>query len=129
MKQPKDILRVAGMFKTYHPLVDGSMNLTFSTQEVDKPLIEQIIEYHRQFGHLLFSPNIVPIGAVPEDDARPTFGQSPSLKLKNTIYALYMELGAPYGKTGFQKFYEERIERLRGEILGELNAVNQSKNR
>jgi len=122
-----ELLRVPGLFKTYHPLVDGSMNLTFQTQEVDKELKSDIFDLHRQFGWLIFSPNAIPVNAVPDDDAKPISGQSPSLKMKNTIYALYQALGAPYGKTGFDKFYQERLERLRGEILNELQAIDRAK--
>lgn len=122
-----DFLKVPGLFKTYSPLVDGSMNLTFQTQEVDKELKSDIFDLHRQFGWILFSPNKIPVNAVPEDDARLATGQSPSLKMKNTIYALYQALGAPYGKTGFDKFYQERLERLRGEILNELQVIDRAK--
>lgn len=121
------LLKIPGLFKTYHPLVDGSMNITFQTQEVDKQIKSDIFDLHRQFGWILFSPNKIPVNAVPEDDARPLTGQSPSLKMKNTLYALYQELGAPYGKTGFNKFYEERIERQRTEVLNELQTIDRAK--
>lgn len=120
-------LKIAALFKTYHPLIDGSMNVTFQTQEVDKQVKSDIFDLHRQFGWLLFSPNDIPINAVPEQDAQPLYGESPSKKLKNTLYALYQELGAPYGKVGFDKFYTERIERLRGIILDELQTINRGK--
>lgn len=123
----KDLLRVAAIFKSYHPLVDGSMTLSFQTQEVDRDLKESIFDLHRQFGWLLFSPNDIQPNMVPSDEAMPHSDISPSKKLKNTIYALYIELGSPYGKSGFQKFYEERVERLRGIIIDELQTINRAK--
>ncbi len=118
-----DMLRIAAIFKTYRPHVDGSMTVSFETQEVDKQLKSDIFDLHTQFGWLIFSPNDIPINAVPKDDAQPLYGESPSLKMKNTLYVLYQKLGAPYGKTGFDKFYHERIERLRHIVLDELQTI------
>lgn len=121
----KELLLMPGLFKTYHPLVDGSMNLTFQTQEItDRNMKNLVFDLHRQFGWILFSPNEIQMDAVPEDPANPPSGDSPSKRLKNTIYALYMKKDAPYGATGFDKFYQEQVERFRSIILTDLSALD-----
>lgn len=115
------ILRVQGLFKTYHPLVDGSMNITFQTQEIDLALKNQIFELHRQFGHLLFKPNEIMVKDIPTTQAEARFGESPSKKMRSTVYVLYAELGKPYGATGFDKYYEEWMERFRSQIMEEIS--------
>lgn len=116
-----EILKLPGLFKTYHPLVDGSMNLTFQTQEVDISAKNSIFELHRQFGWILFKPNEIAVKDIPGVQAETKFGESPSKKMRSTIYVLYAEMGKPYGVTGFEKFYEEWMERFRSQILEEIS--------
>lgn len=117
------MLKLQGLFKTYHPLVDGSMNLTFETQEVDKDLKNQIFDLHRQFGWLVFKPNEITLKDIPNSQAEARFGESPSKKMRSTLYVLYAEMGKPYGVTGFEKFYTEWSERLRSLVLKEISKV------
>lgn len=116
-----ELLKVAAMFKTYHPLVDGSMNLTFATQEVDKEMKSDIFDLHRQFGWLVFKPNDITLKDIPKSQAEARFGESPSKKMRSTLYVLYAEMGKPYGVTGFDKFYEEWMERFRSQVLEEIS--------
>lgn len=118
-----NILKLPGLFKTYHPLVDGSMNLTFQTQEVDNVAKNAIFELHRQFGWIVFKPNQIAVKDIPKIDAEVKFGESPSKKMRSTLYVLYSEMGKPYGVTGFEKFYEEWTERFRSQVLEEITKV------
>lgn len=115
------MIKLEAIFKTYHPLQDGSMNLTFQTQEIANDTKSQILDLHRQFGWILFKPNQITIKDIPVTDAEAKFGESPSKKMRSTLYVLYAEMGKPYGVTGFDKFYSEHMERFRNQVLDEIS--------
>lgn len=126
MSKPNtQLIKVEAVLTGIRPLRDGSMSIGFSTQEVSKDFIVDAMQLYQQFGWLLFAPNKVQLDKLPDDPAHPPLGVvSPSQKLKNTLYAYYMKLNAPYGKTGFDKFYREKMEALRAVILSEMEKLD-----
>lgn len=122
-----NLIKVAAAMTNVRPLADGGMSLGFKTQETTRAFMVEAMELYNQFGWLLFSPNEIRLDAVPDDPASPPVGTiSPSRRLKNTIYAYYIKKGAPYGKTGFEKFWSEQAERLRGIILTEMEKLDEN---
>ena len=119
-----NLLQLPASLNSYRPLKDNSFNLTFQTQELTTEQKMLIIQLHQDFGHLLFKINPIQMNEVPDDPANlPANQKSPSQQLKNTIYALYQAQNAPYGMSGFDRYYREKMARFKQELINEISEI------
>jgi len=110
-----------GIIKVGRPTVDKGMTFSFVTQEMGNNDKLALLGYHNTFGHSLFSPNEIQDGDIPTDQAVKT-GKSPSERLRNVMFLLYMQSG---GKPeDFYIYYnvemEKMINNLKQKITGQF---------
>jgi len=92
-------------------LKDGSLSLSFHTQEVSAEEAVNIMGYRNDFGFLLFKPTAFKDEEVPDYDPKVDDSEkSPSQRLRGSIYALAAQKNLP--KTEWTEFYRKEMERV-----------------
>lgn len=89
------------------PLKDGSMSLTFHTNEVSKDQKVVLMDFYNSFGWLLFAANAFQENEAPKDSAKRDVGKSPSERLRSVIFVRWKQLG---GHGDFEAYYRQRME-------------------
>lgn len=100
-------LQLAAHMKSYRDLVDGSANLTFSTEELSDEDILLLRRFRNETGWLLFSPNPIQEKDIPHEAAE-TDRKTQSSRIRSHLFVLWKELGEP---DTFQIFYDKETER------------------
>lgn len=100
-------------------LKDGSLRLTFETQELDTDNCVSLFQMRLQFGWLLFSPNKEE--QAPLDEPTPQDeNKTPSQRLRACIYRYWQAHGE--SKIDFDSFYRSQIETYISRIKSLLDA-------
>jgi hypothetical protein len=112
------ILKTPAILTSYTPKVDGSMKLSFTTQELDDAQKMYVISYYQKFGNLLFKENEILDDEIPEEDAVRE-GKTPSERLRNVMYVYWKEHGIvePFGA-----WREKQMDKIIESIKDKLDA-------
>jgi hypothetical protein len=112
------ILKTPAILTSYTPKVDGSMKLSFATQELTDLQKMDVLTYYQKFGWLLFKENEMMDEDVPEDDAVRE-GKTPQQRLRSVLYIYWKEKEI---KESFNGWYERQIEKYIDSVKDKLDA-------
>lgn len=90
-------------------LKDGSVRVTFTSQELSAESCTALMQYRQQFGWLLFSGQTLSDLDIPKDQAKDfRDDKTPSQRMRGVLYVLWKHLGSP---DTFVAFYSSEMER------------------
>lgn len=101
------MLKIPATFDRYSSRSDGSMGVSFSTQEASASDLAMIHAHVRQFGWLLFDENEIQSEDIPKEGADEE--KSPSKRLRSVLFVLWKQEGE---KGDFEIFYRDRMNKL-----------------
>lgn len=112
-------IKIQAAFDRVSTRKDGSLGLTFSTQEL--PVVDKvtIMDFVGGYGWLLFSQSEKEVVKVPPAPARD--GRTPSQRLRGVIYRLWERTNAG----DFETFYRRSMERAINQVKEILRAGDQ----
>lgn len=106
------MIRVPATFDRFSSRADGSLGLSFTTQEVDIKELSDIHGHVRSFGWLLFKDSEIQDDDIPDEEPDRD-DISPSKRLYNVLYAYYAQL-KEQGKADepFRVWREKKMEAI-----------------
>ena len=102
----------ASILKTYRPLKDGSVNVTFETNELNGDELMQIHTLMNTYGVLVFKQEsqLTDSEMKELDSLEMEYnGISKSKRFKNVLYRLWEQEGKPFT---FNEYYAKKMENL-----------------
>lgn len=107
-----DKLVLATMFKSYRPKVDGSLTISFDTQEVSSEQVATIHNFRNQYGALVFKIQ----SQLTEEEMRELDsldleynGLSKSKRLKNVLFRYWEKSESVLDEKAFYALEMEKI--------------------
>ena len=97
---------------------DGSLRLTFRTQELQPESKLSVFEFQNKFGWLVFSASKIQEADMPKFKAVEKSDRTPSERLRNTLYRLWEKVDT---SETFDTFYARKMEQLIDFVKGKLN--------
>lgn len=102
-------LLLEAQLKSHTRVKDGSMNITFHTaREIDTDELTLIDKYWKQNGYVAFKMDEFDGSEMPEDNTKIQGQKSPSLRLRNALFAKHMHKGGT--KDGFPAYYNRVLD-------------------
>lgn len=115
-----DYFKVGATFEKASTLKDGSLRVTFDTQEVDAQKMAKVFEMRKVLGHLIFArPNTtveIP-EAKPKGIPSAPNEKKASVRLRAVLFRVWEGLGKPGTSEGF---YQNEMERIIDGYLAKL---------
>ncbi len=115
-----DYFQVGAIFEKASTLKDGSLRITFDTQEVDAEKMAKAFELRKTLGHLIFAKPNSTI-EIPEEKPRgipdPPNMKSRSQRLRAILYRVWEQRGKP-GTS--ESFYNMVMDEIIDQYLAEL---------
>lgn len=96
---------------------DRCMTLSFLTRELESGELEMWNEFLLFDGYIGFTPDSYQKMDFPEDDLK-IKGESPSKKLRNTLYVLHREKGI---EEDFEVWYVKEMKKIQQTYLDKIN--------
>lgn len=114
-------LLTPAILNSYSPKKDGSMNLTFATQELSDEQKTDVITHYQKFGWLAFrdSEDATDIDLPDEDPTRE--GKSQSKRLYGALYVLYTKK-FPESKD-FDNWRHTQMEKIIDVVKGQIDEL------
>lgn len=116
------MIKTASTFDSIRSLSDGSIKMSFTTQEIDNETARSIFSNRQQFGWLIFSPKETAkdeefdelLASTPPSQSKIFSGESKSVQLRKKIFKKYKyELETEkINNIGFEKYYDNFIDRI-----------------
>lgn len=107
-----DYFRVGATFEKASTLKDGSLRVTFDTQDLDAEKMAKVFQMRKELGHLIFAkPNTdieIP-GQKPKGIPKGANEKSASQRLRAVIYRVWESIG---GHGSSEAFYQNEIEKI-----------------
>ena len=116
---PKKALTFQAYFKGLRLLMDGSVAITFHTNEVTGDQINTLRECMNGFGHLLWKENEFTLEDFPISKAVEDKKMSSSAKLRKILFAYHHKVLKKPGRE-FDSFYRTWMEKKISEIKEKL---------
>lgn len=114
------MIKIGAIFDGFRTRKDGSICLTFETQEINSTDGAAIIALRNKFGHLLFAEREPEDSDLPIDPPKSAGDRrTPSQRLRAVIYRIWEVRGSTLD---FDVFYKAEIERLIDWYKGKLES-------
>lgn len=103
-------------------LKDDSVSIKLVTsREISDEQFVQLSKFKKVSGWLMFSANQLDPGELPKEGAPVDGRLSPSMRLRNHLFALHMQSGG--SKETFPAYYESKIEMFISTVKDALDAL------
>lgn len=116
MAGTKPVIAVPASIQSFQPKADRSWKLVFETRELTGDEVNVLVENYQGEGWLLFSPNELGLGSIPEERAESGV-KTPHRRLRDKMYVLWKQKG---GKGDFESYYRTSMQKLENIITEQL---------
>ena len=114
-------VRVSATLDKVTTMKDGSLKITFETQEIDDERGAALLGMRNKIGWVVFAPNGTPHVEVPDELATEFKNdKSPSQRLRSVLYIYWKQEGQ---RGTFDDFYRMKINRWIEAIKEKLDAA------
>lgn len=123
------ILTISALVKTFRALADGSMSITFDTNELTPNEYSSLGQCLKKSGVLVFKPDVTSLTseemkAIENIDLRVTDDEhykSPSKRMRSVLFLLFKKDNEGF-KT-FDSYYDSKMEKIIGFYKSRLDTV------
>ena len=101
-------IQISGILTSMSHTKDGGLRIGFTTQELTKNEMAEMLNYFQKFGYILFKPNEFQDTDIPKGFAEKK-GKTMSQLLRNILYRYWEQTNS---EKEFELFYREKMEKF-----------------